>query len=873
MTRTLICLALSFSSLACAAITPYGLECEAQKNPVGIDVPQPRLSWKLESPQQNQVQSAYRILAATSAEALAADHSDLWDSGKVASSRSIWIPYQGKPLAAFQQVWWKVRVWDAADHDSGWSEPAQWTQTIMTSADWKAGWIASPNHSLRSGPLPLFRKEFTVDKPVKKAFAVISGMGFHELHINGEKIGDHVLAPAWTNFRATVMFETFDVTAAVHPGANAIGVMLGNGFYNVAGGRYAKYTASFGHPRVSMMVHLEFEDGSTRDISTDESWKTHDGPITFSCIYGGEDYDARLEMPGWDKAGFNDNGWQPVSGWIEAPGGEMVAQFSPPVKVQETLRPVKVNQPKPGVFIYDLGLNFSGWPKITVSGEAGANVRLTPGELLDASGLVSQQSSGGPAYFSYTLKGSGQETWAPRFSYYGFRYVQVATEGPAKVEQLEGEFIHLDATRVGQFSCSKDLFNRIHKLIDTAVRSNLQHVLTDCPHREKLGWLEQSYLMGPSLLYNWDLRTFLPKIERDIRDAQLFDGLIPDIAPEYVVFGRGFRDSPEWGSAGIMLPWMAWQWYGDQQPVAASYRSMKAYVEYLDSRTKNGLLTYGLGDWYDIGPREPGESQLTPQGVTATATYWRDLQVLQQAALLMGKSEDQTGFLTKAEDTLEAFQKAFFDATTTTYATGSQTSLAMPLALGMAPEAARPALADKLVADIRARGNHTSAGDIGYTYVISALLKAGRSDVIFDMANEPTAPSYAAQLAHGATSLTEAWDSDPHSSQNHLMLGHIEQWFWAGLAGIRLDPAEPGMEHLVIKPEPVGDVTWVKASLDTVRGLVAVNWNIDGGTFHLSVEIPPGMTADVSIPGTSTPQTIGSGPHHFEVRNFRTHHS
>lgn len=868
MTRILTLVTLGLSSVAGAAVMPYSLECEARKDPVGIDAARPRLSWKLKSGERNQAQTAYRILVATSEQSLANDAGDLWDSGKVTSPRNMWIEYAGTELSAFQRVWWKVRTWDAGDQPSPWSAPAQWTETAMTASDWKSSWIAHPDHTLRSGPLPVFRKEFAVEKPVRRALAVIAGAGFHELHINGKKVGDHVLAPAWTNFRATVDFETFDVTSLIHEGANALGLMLGNGFYNVAGGRYAKYTASFGHLRVSMMLHLEFEDGTASDVGTDATWKAHDGPITFSCIYGGEDYDARLEMPGWDTAGFADGGWLPVSSWVEAPGGKLVAQSSPPVKVQQTLSPVSVKEPKPGVFVYDLGLNFSGWPKITVRGQAGARVRLTPGELLDSAGLASQESSGGPEYFSYTLKGGGTETWAPRFSYYGFRYVQVDVEGTAKVEKLEGEFVHLDAARAGEFSCSKELFNQIHKLIDTAVRSNLQHVLTDCPHREKLGWLEQSYLMGPSLLYNWDLRTFLPKVLRDIRDAQTFDGLIPDIAPEYVVFGGGFRDSPEWGSAGVMLPWLAWEWYGDKQALAGQYRSMKAYVEYLDARTKDGLLTYGLGDWYDIGPRGPGESQLTPQGVTATATYWRDLQVLQRAALLLGKSDDQTQFLNKAETTEAAFQKAYFGPASTTYATGSQTSLAMPLALGMVPEPARAGLLEKLVADIRAKGNHTSAGDIGYTYVVSALTKGGRSDVVYDLANEPGAPSYAAQLAHGATSLTEAWDANPHSSQNHLMLGHMEQWFYAGLAGIRLDPANSGMDHLLIHPEPVGDVTWVKASLETVRGLVAVNWKIEGGTFHLRVEIPPGTTADVTLPGATTPKAIGSGAYQYTVAGF-----
>jgi hypothetical protein len=599
-------------------------------------------------------------------------------------------------------------------------------------------------------------------------------------------------------------------------------------------------------------LHLEFEDGTVREVGTDRSWRVHDGPVTFTCIYGGEDFDARLEPPGWDRPGFDDSSWAAPVG-VEAPGGALRAQSSPPVRVQESFRPVAVTQPRPGVAVYDLGQNFAGWPRITVSGPAGAQVRMTPGELLDSAGLVTQRSSGGPTYFTYTLKGAGRETWSPRFAYSGFRYVQV--EGAeVTVDELEGRFLHLDAARAGRFACSNELFNRIHKLIDAAIRSNLEHVVTDCPHREKLGWLEVPYLMGPALLFDWDLRAFLPKVSRDIREAQTIDGLFPDIAPEYVVFGGAFRDSPEWGSTGVLLPWMAWQWYGDRRPLEDSYGAMKNYATYLGGKAKDHLLAYGLGDWYDIGPGSPGPSKLTPNGVTATATYHEDLRVLEQAARLLGREAEARAFGEEAGAVREAFQKA--------YAGGSQTALAMPLVLGLEPESGRAALVEKLVADVRARGNHPSAGDVGHRYVIEALTDAGRSDVVFDMANRTDPPSYGAQLAAGATSLTEAWDANPASSQNHCMLGHMEEWFYAGLAGIRPDAESPGLSHIRIRPEPVGDVKWVKASWETFRGPVEVNWRIEGGAFQLSVYIPPGMTAEVSAPGLR-PAEIGSGHYDF----------
>jgi hypothetical protein len=884
-----------------ASLTPYGLECEARKDPVGIDISQPRFAWKLRSAERGQKQSAYQLWVASSAAKLAAGQADLWDSGRVNSDETASIRYAGAPLRSFQLYWWKVRTWDIAGQASDWSEPARFTSAVVDAKDWRESWIGYRGSALDSGPLPIFRKEIQLDRPLHRALAVVSGLGFYELRVNGAKVGDELLAPAWTNYRTTVLYETFDVTSNLKPGANAVAGMLGNGFYNVVGGRYVKFTASFGRPRFFLRLHLEFEDGSTSDIFTDRTWKTHQGPITFSCIYGGEDFDARLEPEGWDRPGFDDSQW-PQAAAAEAPGGTLSAQSSPPIRVQQTFTPVRVTQPKPGIFVYDLGQNFSGLPAIEVSGAALLQVKLTPGELLDTSGLVSQRSSGGPVFFTYTLRGAGREGWSPRFSYYGFRYVQVEGAAPeaepvagsAVLHRLEGRFIHIDAARTGRFHCSNELFNKIYRLIDAAMQSNLQHVLTDCPHREKLGWLEVSYLMAPSLLYSFDLRTWLPKAIRDIREAQTGTGMIPAIAPEYHTFRPEWRDLPEWGSAGVMLPWLAWQWYGDRQPLDDSYPSMKRYMEYLDGKTEDHLLKFGLGDWYDIGAGAAGRGRLTPLGITASTTYFAELRTLESAAALLGLDAEARKFGADAKRVREAFQAAFYQTEPVSYATGSQTALAMPVVLGLAPESARTALIDKMAADIRLRNNHTSAGEIGFPYVVRALLDAGHSDTLFDMTNRTDAPSYGAQLAGGATSLTEAWDARPSASQNHLMLGHIEEWFFAGLAGIRPDFDTPGLRRVRIQPEVVGDLVSAEGSWDTFRGPVAVSWRIDQQSLKVSVEIPPGMTGEISLPAAQDqvweagvpsakarqlrfvrqegPRSLFeavSGHYEFEVRQFR----
>lgn len=875
MKTSILAVALTLEAALGAGLAPYALECEARSNPIGIDQHHPRLSWKLKSDERGQTQVAYQILVASTPERLAPGRADAWDSGRVNSNETAWIRYQGAALRDFQRYWWKVRVWGTPASESAWSEPAEWTMAVLDSTPWETSWIAGPDSRIRSGPLPIFRKEFTVDRPLRRALAFVSGVGFYELRMNGNKVGDHVLAPAWTNYRETAFYESFDVTPLVKSGANALGVLLGNGFYNVPGGRYAKFTASFGRPRLFLHLHLEFEDGAIRELTTDESWRVHDGPVTFSCIYGGEDYDARLEPGDWDRAGFDDSSWaQPVKVGV---GGVLRSQSSPAVRVHESLPAVRITTPKPGVFVYDLGRNFAGWPKLTLSGPAGASVRLTPGELLDASGMVTQRSSGGPTFFTYTLRGVGREVWEPRFSYSGFRYVQVegaareadAITGMPVVHTLEGRFLYLDAAQTGRFACSNELLNRIHALVDQAIRSNLQHVLTDCPHREKLGWLEVPYLLGPSLLYGWDLRAYLPKIERDIREAQTVEGLFQDVAPVYSFHAGAFRDSPEWGSAGVFLPWLAWQWYGDREPLQDSYGAMKAYARYLGSKATDHLVTYGLGDWYDIGPGNPGRSKLTPMGVTATATYIEDLRVLERTARLLGLEAEARSFAGEARVAHDAFQKAYFKPGQNTYATGSQTALAMPLVLGLAPESARAALVEQLVSDVRRRGNHPSAGDIGHRYLLAALLDAGRSDVVFDMASRTDPPSYGAQLAAGATSLTEAWDADPESSQNHCMLGHIDEWFYAGLAGIRLDPEAPGLRRIVIRPEFVGDLKWVDASWETFRGPLAIRWRIEGTALRLTADIPSGITAEVFVPASKEDAILESGLPCSKARGLR----
>jgi hypothetical protein len=1017
------------------------LRCESRVDPLGVEARSPRLSWVLQETdpeRRGQGQTAYQVLVARNATALDREEGDLWDTGKVASSETIQIPYRGAPLSSRLDCFWKVRVWDADGRASSWSAVARWRMGLLESSDWQARWIgsteaappdvtgwkwiwfpegepavraavgarpfcrqaeivstpklrkarlvltadnelvafvngqevgsanawehlheidvtdaiapgpntigvlatnggASPNpaglvgallldfedgssrviatdstwqtrstvpegwprrrgtdegldaagwvpskelgaigmepwgmpiYASGGGRLPLFRREFLVRSPVRSAVVSLCGLGQYELYLNGQRVGDHEMDPGWTDYRESCLYVTHDVTSRLREGPNAIGVSLGNGMYNVVGGRYVKFRGSFGPPKLILELWLLLEDGTTERVVTDSSWTMAPGPITFSCIYGGEDHDARLEPAGWKEPGFADDDWSSAAE-VEGPGGRLVAQSAPPVKRARILPPRRVHEVSPGVFVFDLGQNFSGRPRLRVRGPRGARVRVTPGEILSDSGLAHQGASGGPHYYEYTLRGDGAESWHPRFTYYGFRYLQVegavpkaqaaeADEDAVVLLSIEGEYLTSSARRVGEFSCSSELYGRIDRMIDWAVGSNLQSVLTDCPHREKLGWLEVAHLMGPSILASYDVATLYAKIARDTTESQLPSGLVPDIAPEYTVFSGGFRDSPEWGSAAVILPWQLYRWYGDERILEVCYDTMKGYVAYLGSTAQGQLVSHGLGDWADfVKGGGVGASQLTPKELTATAIYYHDVVLVSRIAGLLGRTEDRTRYEALAREVLAAFQERLFDADRRSYASGSQTSNAMPLALDMVAPEHRPGVLRSLVEEVRRRGYITS-GDVGFRYLLRALADGGQSELIYEITHRTTLPGYGYQLEQGATSLTEAWDGRRVVSHNHCMLGHIQEWFRHDLAGIGQAEGSVAFEEIVIRPDVVGKIEWVRAHYDSARGRIESAWRRTGDRLELRAVIPPNTTATVVVP-TSDPASVREG--------------
>ncbi len=553
------------------------LRCEYAADPLGIDVTRPRLFWKLHSGERGQRQTAYRILVASNEQRLARDEGDLWDSGRVGSEETTQIRYGGRRLNSSQQVFWKVCVWDRVGRLAAWSEAASWTMGLLGADDWQARWITAAENDATGNdatgsPTLRIRREFAAKPGLRRALVHVSGLGQYELSINGDKVGDDVLAPGWTKYDRTCLYDTRDVTQLVHEGDNAIGLTLAGGMYRVVGGRYTKFTGSFGPLQAILQVRLEYADGTVETIGSDGEWRTNPGPISFSCVYGGEDYDARLDQPGWDQPGFDDRGWTPATE-TEGPEGELkgFSAAAPPIRLFDVLKPIDRNDISDHVTVYDLGQNTALVPRIVVRGPAGSVVRITPAELAKHDGTADRDSSqrgDSTAYWQYTLAGRGHEEWLPTFTYQGCRYLQVETfpakEGdnsePPVIESIEGVVIHSESAPVGQFECSNELFNRTRTLVRWAQRSNMMSVLTDCPHREKLGWLEQYHLNGPSLRYEFDLAQLYTKGVSDMADSQLENGLVPDIAPEYTVFQEGFRYSPEWGSALVIVPWAVRRW-------------------------------------------------------------------------------------------------------------------------------------------------------------------------------------------------------------------------------------------------------------------------------------------------------------------------
>jgi len=857
------------------------LKCENFINPLGIDALHPVLSWQIQSEIRNFKQSAYRIIVSDNPNKLSAELGNVWDSKKINSSASILIPYKGVPLQSSKRYFWKVMVWDDSGKTTGWSESATWGMGLMNAGDWSnAQWIGYEdlpdsmrvvpgmasvqnnigNKALQRPVIPLFRKEFELSRKIASASLFITGLGQYEVYMNGTKIGKGFLTPGWTSYDKTILYNTYDVTKNLETGENVIGAIVGNGFYNINRERYWKLIIAYGMPKMICKLKITYSDGSEENIVSGADWKTAPSAITYSSIYGGEDYDARLEQKGWERQGFDDRIWKAAI-LPHVPKGTLKAEQDYSVTVEETFNTKAIQKNETGKYLYDFGQNASGIIELKVKGKKGQVIKLIPGELLTPQKEINQKASGEPYYFNYTLKGDGIETWRPKFTYYGFRYVMVegaipdTSKSPGELPAVISlSLMHTrnSSPQNGSFQCSNELFNRIYTLINWAIKSNFQSIVTDCPHREKLGWLEQTFLMGNSVNFNFDILHLYKKIVNDMSDSQLENGLVPDIAPEYVPFGDGFRDSPEWGSASVILPWLVHKWYGDQSVMEKAWPMMTRYVKYLGTKANNHILSYGLGDWYDLGPKDPGPAQLTPRELTATAIYYYDLKLLAQMAEVLHKDQEKSFYFDWSEKVKLAFNNKFFNTKTNVYSTGSQTAMSMPLCFGLVDEKIKEQVLNNLVDSIITGNKALTAGDIGFHYLIEALTKNGKSQLLFEMNARDDVPGYGFQLKRGATSLTESWSANEISSNNHMMLGHLMEWFYESLGGIDQQSNSYGFKEILIKPEMVGDINFANTSYQSPYGQIICNWEKRKDFTLINVEIPANSSATLFLPVNET---------------------
>ncbi len=842
-----------------AEMVAIRLTCEYLQNPLGIDTASPRLSWVLDSGHRNQRQTAYQILVATTEKLLKENKADLWNSGKVDSEESLQIPYRGLPLKSGQRCYWMVRSWDQNGRPSDYSRPAWWEMGLLNRADWKGQWIGATTN-INSLPAPLLRKDFKLKGGIKQARAYICGLGYYELRINGEKIGNHLLDPGYTRYDKRALYVTYDVTRALERGANSVGVILGNGWYNVQtravwNFHEAPWRAA---PALLMQIQVDYHNGTSETIATDTTWKTSPSPIVFNSIYGGETYDARLEQPGWDTAGFDDSKWSSALS-VTGPAGKLAAQMMPPIKAAEILKPVSITTPKPEVFVFDMGQNFAGISELKLRGPAGTKIVMKYSERLGPDGMIDRSviqqhiarmdTNQQFQTDTYILKGKGDETWRSRFDYHGYQYVEVTGyPGTPSSETLRGVSVHSAVPPAGQFECSNQLLNRIWHAGLWSYLSNLEGIPTDCPHREKNGWTGDAHLAAEQGLFNFAPAAVYTKWLNDLADEQQPSGELPGIVP---TSGWGYKwgNGPAWDSAMLLLPYYMNEYCADTRVLTSHYENMKRYVDYLTGKAKDHIINFGLNDWAPFKTK-------TPTDITSTAYYYRDVQITAQAARLLGKKEEAEKLDALAADIRKAFNAKFYQPATGSYDNGSQTSLSCALYQGLVEPENRERVVSNLVFAVENANNHIDTGILGAKYILNALTENGRPDVAYRIASQNDLPSWGWWIEQGATTLWEQWNGE--DSRNHIMYGDISAWFYKALAGINPDPAAPGFKHFTIKPNLLGDLTSAKATYDSSRGKIVSDWKLIGDEFQLTVVVPANSTATIHIP-TSNPASVREG--------------
>ena len=884
----LVCVALCGG---CSSTTPSltGLRCERAEHPLGIDNPQPCLGWVLHSDVRGEAQAAYQVLVSRSREKLAQDQGDLWDSGRVESGESVQVPYRGKPLESRTACYWKVRIWGKLGGVSPWSEPASWEMGLLAEQDWKARWIndgkSNPQKDedfYQEDPAPRFRKEFTLPKKIARARLFISGLGYYEASLNGQRVGDHVLDPGWTRYSQRVLYSTYDVTDQLRQGDNCLGVTLGNGWYNplplrMWGHLNLREHLPIGRPRFIAQLEVEFSDGTVGSIASDTTWKVGEGPIRSNSIYLGEIHDAGRETPGWDRPGFADTGWRQAAGAAE-PVGALRSQSQPPIRATATINPVNLTEPRPGVFIFDLGQNFAGWAKLNVSAPAGTRITLRYGELLNKDGTLNpmtsvcgqikgtrkakdtdakEESVGGPgspaiAWQSdtYIASGRGAEIYTPRFTFRAFRYVEITgCLGKPSLGMITGLRLNSDVARVGSFSCSNDQFNRIQAICDWTFLSNIFSVQSDCPHRERFGYGADLAVTSEAFMMNYDMSTFYAKATRDWRDSALADGMLTDTGPFVGIQYCGVA----WALVHPLLQRQLYQYYGDRQLMEEQYEAARRWLELVAANTPDFIIKDGLSDHEGLG-EAPAPAMVTP-------LYAASARMVGELAGILGRGEEAAKYLRLSSDIAKAYRGRFLDTATGRVGPGTQASQAFALHLDLVPPDQRPAVLNVLLDDIRGpREQHLSTGIFGTKFMLDVLSREGYADLACAMVSQKTFPGWGYMVENGATTLWEHWKgSDNTYSLNHPMFGSVSQWFYQWLGGIQPAPEAVGFDRILIRPQFVKDLTWVKCTYNSVRGRIVSDWRRESDRVTMDIEIPGNATALVYVPSDHPEQIQESG--------------
>lgn len=850
-------------SSAQAQLKVTGLKTEYKINPVGIDAKMPRLSWKLSSTLRNVLQSSYQVRVAKDSAALIAGTGLVWDSGVKKNEDSALLPYGGPGLESSTRYYWQVKVKDNQGNESPWSAVHFWQTGLIQGGNWQAKWITTTLADTLVGPSPMFRKAFSATKTIQSATLYATAHGVYEAMINGKRVSKDYLAPGWTSYHKRLLYQSYEVSDLLKNGQNVLGFTLGDGWYR----GYLAFDGKRGlyGNQVSGMMQLviTYTDGTKETISTDSSWKYSKGAILFSDLYNGEVYDARLEKTGWSTAAYNAQSWK--SATVIAPGSETIeSSISPLASKHEQFKVVKVIKTPKGETVLDFGQNLVGWVQFSLSGKAGSSITLEHGEVLDKNGnFYNANLRKAKQQVKYIFKGAGVETYEPHFTYQGFRYVKV-TGLAAKVNPaaFKGIAVYSDMAPTGTFSSSNPMLNQLQHNIQWGQKGNFMDVPTDCPQRdERLGWTGDAQVFFRTAAFNMDVAGFFTKWMKDVAADQLPNGSIPFVIPN--VLGDSQSGSTGWGDVATIIPWNMYLAYGDKEVLANQYPSMKAWVDFMTSKSKDDLWNTGFhfGDWLFYRPNDDndGRSAITDKYLIAQAFYAHSTQLLINSAHVLGNLGDED----KYKALLDRIKKAFLNEYLTPsgrLVSGSQTAYVLALNFDMLPENLRPQAVDFLVKNIESYGNHLTTGFLGTPYLCHVLTRFGRTDVAYKLLLQDTYPSWLYPVKMGATTIWERWDGQKPdgsfqttdmNSFNHYAYGAIGDWMYRVMAGLDTDESQPGYKKITIAPQPGGQITHAKAQLETLYGLTASDWQIENGKFTLSITIPANTTAVVKLPGAT----------------------